>query len=80
VIFLKKLVMFLKNVAHVMTSTLLAKNADGFAQKSENPSHGSVRMASSPLYQQGLKNRSNPVHGSAGIVQVHTIYLNLELT
>jgi hypothetical protein len=56
VIFLKKLVMFLKNVAHVMTSTLLAKDADGFAQKSENPSHGSVRMASSPFYQQGLKN------------------------
>jgi len=34
----------------------LAKDADGFAQKSENPSHGSVRMASSPFYQQGLKN------------------------
>src|SRR6476661_11077826 len=44
--------------------------------KSENPSHGSGWMHSSPFYMKALSPRSgNPSHGSVGIVQARTVYV-----
>ena len=52
-----------------------ALQAKGFAEKSENPTHGSGWMPSSPIYMEALSRRSgNPPHGSVGMVQVHTAY------
>ena len=66
-----------------MLRILLTDHHDGATRvgrwlctKSENPTHGSGWMRSSPVYKTKLREHIEiPPHGSVGIVQVRTIHL-----